>query len=67
MQHESNIKCTISKQSMHIYSWLLSRFLQILGEKLEENLNKNEIISEISRGDFTKRKLMRKYDQLVMT
>lgn len=52
---------------MYIYSQLLSRFLLVLGEKtLEEKLNKKEIILEFSREEFTMKKLMKKYDQLVM-
>lgn len=33
---------------------------------MEEKLNKNEISLEISREEFNKRKLLKKYDQLVM-
>lgn len=41
-------------------------FCKFRRKKTEEKLNKNEMSLEISREELIKRKLMKKYDQLVM-
>lgn len=60
----------VINNSYAVYVYMQPSAIKIsasLGEKnLEEKLNKNEISLEISREEFIKRKLLKKYDQLVM-